>query len=237
MPGAAQFTSDALTEKRFLVTGALTKDGGSARLLAGQTSDLTRTHEHPPGTVLAYYTVGVGYVRADHANADHQAAAAVAALVTNPGSGGWDGTVRITAHWGTLDVALSANDTNTSVRDAIIAALAAVNPEQGVATADLTGSGGTERVRVVNRDKGKGTYLHVVHTTVTTMFGAAGTGANGTDPKVRVTRQTAWLLDGAGVAQDFLVDTVMAGDFDTSELSGLTAEARAVLEKAGSQFD
>jgi hypothetical protein len=233
MPGAAQFNTDALTEKRFLVTGELTKDGGSARLLAGQLSGLTRTHEHPPGTVLAYYTVGEGYVRADHANADHQTPAAVTALETADDD--WEGgTLNISGHWGALDVALAGtDDTDAEVRDAINAAFAAVNPEQGPVVASVVAN----RVVVTNRDKGKGTWLHVKHATVTTAFGAAGTGSNGTDPKVRVTRQTAWLLDGAGAGQDFLVDTIMAGDFDTSELSGLTAEARAVLEKAGSQFD
>lgn len=234
MPAAAKFSETSLTEKRFLLTGELTKDGGSALLLAGQVSDLTLTHEHPPGTVLAYYTAGVGYVRADSASADHETPASVHALIDNPGAGGWDGNVTISSsEFDDLVVALSGANSDAAVATAINNAAAALNPES---QAPLVASD-DGKVKIATVKKGKGVWIKAVHATVAAMFGASGATGNGTSPKIRVTRQTAWLKDDTGTGQDFLVDTIQAGDFDTSELSGLTAEARAVLEKNGSQFD
>lgn len=238
MGAPARFDDTTWTDKRYLKTGQRSREGGSALMLGGQESDLARTHEHPPGTVLAFYTAGDGYVRADDANADTMTPARVTALVTNPGGGGWDGDLTIKGSgFPDLVVALAGANTNTAVRDAIIAAAAAINPE-GMApvSAELVGAGADERVRIFTAAKGKGTWIHAV-SEVAGMFGAAGTGGNGTSPKIRVTKTTAWLKDSDDADQDYFVDTLLAGDFDTSELSGLTAEARAVLEQEGSAFD
>ena len=54
-----------------------------------------RTSFMRPGMVLVEHTDGSGkYVVGTDTNAKHQTQAAVATLITNPGSGGWDGTVR-----------------------------------------------------------------------------------------------------------------------------------------------
>lgn len=197
-----------------------------------------RTSFLRPGCVLAKRTSTGEYVMANDANADHQAAASVAALVTNPGSGGWDGDLVITGHWGTLTVALSGDDTNAAVRDAIIAKAAAENPEsKAPITSALTGSGATERVVIYNTDKGAGTYLHAVHSTVTTAYGAAGAGSIGTDPEIVVTEEYVDMLNGSAVAVAAASKGVTrAGHYDAANLINLTAEAAAVLLKRGSRF-
>lgn len=189
-----------------------------------------------PAYCLVLVTSTGLYVAADDSTGDRNTAPAVTALVTNPGSGGWDGVLTITGHWGTIDVPLSADDTNTAVRDAINIALAAVNPEQGPAVASLTGSGATERVVVTNRDKGPTSYLKVSHDTSATGWGTidVGTGAVGTEADYVVSEDYCDLLDGNAVAITGAVETTRAGHYDADNLLHATAECLAVLARRGS---
>lgn len=187
-----------------------------------------------PGCVLVKRTSSGEYVLASDANADEQAAAAVATLVTNPGSGGWDGTLTIKGHWGSLSVSLSADNTDAAVATAINSAAAALNPESRapIVAADTTGE-----VTITNADKGAGTWLHCVHGTVTTMFGSTGAGSIGTDPEVRVTLGYVDMLNGAGTAVAASSGPVLrAGNFDAANLIQPTAEAVACLLKQGSRL-
>jgi hypothetical protein len=192
-----------------------------------------------PGCVLAKRTSTGEYVLASDTNADHQAAASVATIATNPGSGGWNGNLIILGHWGTLTVALSADDTDAAVAAAIIAAAAAVNPEQGpITAADTTGE-----VTITNKDKGAGTWLKAYHATVSDVFNTgAGVvdgaqGAIGTDPEIVVTTDYVDMLNGAGTAVDAASGPVLrAGHFDAANLIQPTAEAIAVLLKNGSRL-
>lgn len=187
-----------------------------------------------PACVLVKRSSTGEFVMASDANADHQAAAAVTALVTNPGAGGWDGDLEITGHWGTLTVALSGDDTNAAVAAAIIAKAAAENPES---KAPITAVDTGTRVQVLNTDKGDGTWLKVKHATVTTAFGASGTGSYGSDPDVIVTEEYVDMLNGAAVAVATASKSVTrAGHYDAANLINLTAEAAAVLLKRGSRF-
>ncbi len=193
-----------------------------------------RTTYLRPGCVLVKRSSTGEYVLATDSNADNQAAASVATLITNPSSGGWDGNVVITGHWGTLTVALSGSNTDAAVAAAIIAAAAAENPES---KAPITAADTTGEVTIYNTDKGAGTWLHVVHSTVTTMFGATGAGAIGTDPEVLVTEDYVDMLTGSGTAADAASGPVTrAGHYDAANLIGLTAETAAVLLKRGSRL-
>lgn len=228
------FQSFEFADKAFLVDGQGAPVRGDTVLMAsGQTSSITPTYRHPPGTVLTKKTGdGKFYLSTDTTNADAPAAASVTALITNPGSGGWDGTLNLKGHWGSLAVTLSSDDTDNAVRDAINAAFAALDPENGPAVATVSGS----RVVITNRDTGKGTYLHAVHATVSAMFGASGADDRGTDPVVLVTSDFVDLQNLNGTAVDREVPTIKKGRFRLTELSGYTAEALAVLERGGSEI-
>lgn len=193
-----------------------------------------------PACVLAKRTSSGEYVLASDTNADHQAAASVATLITNPGSAGWNGNVIILGHWGTLTVALSGANTDAAVAAAIIAAAAALNPES---MAPVTAVDTTGEVTVYNTDKGAGTWLKCYHATVDGMFNSGhgvvdgAAGAIGTDPEILVTEDYVDMLNGAGVATAAASGPVTrAGHYDAANLLGLTAEAAAVLLKRGSRF-
>lgn len=193
----------------------------------------TRTSLLRPAYMLVKVAATGLYVAADDSTGDRCAAASVASLVTNPGAGGWDGTLTISGHWGSLSVTLSGDNTDAAVAAAIIAAAAAVNPEQGpITAADTTGE-----VTVTNREKGAGTWLKVVHTTVTTAFGASGTAGVGTDADYVVSEDYCDLLDGNAVAITGCVRTTRAAHYDAANLLHATAEGLTVLARRGSIID
>lgn len=189
-----------------------------------------------PGCVLAKRTSTGEFVLASDTNADHQAAASVNTLVTNPGAGGWDGVITIKGDFlpSGFTVTLSGDNTNAAVAAAIIAAAAALNPES---QAPVTASDATTSVLIKRTDGGAGTWLKVTHATVTTIFGANGQSSYGTDPEIVVTEDYVDMLNGAGTAVDAASGPVTrAGHYDAANLIGLTAEAAAVLLKNGSRF-
>lgn len=234
---AIGFNSFSVDPVAHLVDGQARLAGNDVPMASGQASALTPTSLHPPGTVLVKKTSGGKYYLAtDQSNGDRNTPASVATLVTNPGSGGWDGDVVIKGHWGSLTVTLSGANTDADVAAAIIAAIAAQNPESKarVTAADTTGE-----VTFTNLDSGPETWLSVHHATVTAMFGAAGASTTfgyPTNADYRVTDGYARLADIKGTAQDFLVPTLKAGHFRLSALSNLTPEAKAVLASRGSIF-
>lgn len=235
MSALGGFKEYNLTDVAFLLTGEGKIGGDDVVVASGQTSSITPDHRHPPGTVLVKKTGdGKFYLATDSANVDSPAAASVSSL--EAADDDWeDSTITVTGHWGSLTVTLATtDDTTAEVVAAINAAAAALDPEWGPIVA--TGSNGNPVV-VTNRDVGEGTYLHVIHNGATTAFGASGTDAVGTDPEVRVTAYWCDLKDLEGTATDALVPTLVAGHFDESELSGLTAEAKAILQKRGSRFE
>ena len=225
---------NALEDVPYLINGLHSVGSEDVLMASGQVSSLTPTTRHPPGTVLAYYTAGAEYVLATDSNADTGDAASVRSLITNPGAGGWDGNLLISGHWGSLTVALSADDTDAAVAAAIIAAAAAVNPEgpQITAADEVADS----VVSITNKDVGADTWLKVTHATVATAFGANGATDAGTDPEIRVTTHYAELADIDGTAKDDMVPCLYAGYFDESNLVALTAQAKAVLTRRGSRF-
>jgi hypothetical protein len=233
LPGLVSFPRPA---RRVTVAKYPRQEAEEVVIVAGQVDSgntAFRTSFLRPGYVLAPHDDNSGkYVAATHANAKRQSAASVNTLITNPGAGGWNGTLRITGHWGTIDVTLAADDTDAAVAAKIIAAAAAANPESKVpiTAADATGS-----VSITNFEKGAGTWIHAVHTTVTTMLGTAGQSDYGEDPDVLVTEKYVDMLDGAAASVDSASGEVLrVGAFDAPNLINLTAEAAAVLLKRGS---
>ncbi len=241
LPGLVSFPRPA---RRVTVEKLPRVEASEVTILAGQVdsgNSAFRTSFMRPGMVLVEHTDGSGkYVVATDTNAKHQTAAAVATLITNPGSAGWDGNLIILGHWGTLTVALSGANTDAAVAAAIIAAAAALNPES---QAPITAADTTGEVTITNIDKGAGTWLKAYHATVSGVFAAgAGVvsgaqGAIGTDPDVVVTEGYVDMLNGAAASVDALSGEVLrVGYFDAANLINLTAEAAAVLLKRGSLF-
>ncbi len=235
LPGLVSFPRPA---RRVTVEKRPRLEASEVTILAGQVdsgNSAFRTSFMRPGMVLVEHTDGSGkYVVGSDSNAKHQTQAAVATLITNPGAGGWDGTVTIQGHWGSFTVALSGSNTDAAVAAAIIAAAAALNPES---QAPITAADTTGEVTITNHDKGAGTWLKASHGTVPTMFGAAGAVSYGVDPDVVVTEGYVDMLNGAAASVDALSGEVLrVGYFDAANLINLTAEAAAVLLKRGSLF-
>ncbi len=235
LPGLVSFPRPA---RRVTVEKLPRLEASEVTILAGQVdsgNSAFRTSFMRPGMVLVEHTDGSGkYVVGSDSNAKHQTQAAVATLITNPGAGGWDGTVTIQGHWGSFTVALSGSNTDAAVAAAIIAAAAALNPES---QAPITAADTTGEVTITNHDKGAGTWLKASHGTVPTMFGAAGAVSYGVDPDVVVTEGYVDMLNGAAASVDALSGEVLrVGYFDAANLINLTAEAAAVLLKRGSLF-
>lgn len=239
IPGLVTFPRPA---RRVTVSKLPYQEADEVTILAGQVdagNSAFRTSFLRPGYVLVEHTDGSGkYVGAHDTNAKHQTAAAVATLITNPGSGGWDGNLIILGHWGTLTVALSGANTDAAVAAAIIAAAAALNPES---QAPITAADTTGEVTITNIDKGAGTWLKAYHATVSGVFNSgAGVvngaqGSIGTDPDVLVTRGYVDMLNGAAASVDAASGEVLrVGYFDAANLINPTAEALAVLLKRGS---
>ncbi len=229
------FSSTTIAGRRVLVDSLINPQTDSI-VLDSTISDgsATPTHRIRPGNVVTYDTDGKNFLEATDSSADVATAAAVATLITNPGSGGWDGNVVISGHWGSITVALSGANTDAAVAAAIIAAVAAQNPET---QARITAADTTGEVTITNFDVGDGTWLKAVHSTVAAMFGASGQEDAGTDPDVRVTLDYVDLKDEEGTAIDGAVLAARSGHFDASNLINLTAQARAILKRRGAKFD
>lgn len=194
-----------------------------------------RTSFLRPGYVLVNHTSDADvYVAATDGDAAHQTAAQVSTLVTNPGSGGWNGDVTVEGDWGSFTVTLSGANTDADAAAAIVAGAAALNPES---QAPITAVDGTGKVTIKNVRKGAGTWLKATHATVSTMFGAAGQSSYGTDPDVVVTEKYVDMLNGAGTSVNSASGEVLRkAAFDAANLINLTAEAAAILLKRGSRF-
>ena len=226
------YNSTTVGGRKILYTTIGREQGPNVVLQSDNADSGSPTTRFRRGNVIALRTGTGEYVEANDANADHQDAASVNTLVTNPGSGGWDGVVTIEGNWGSFTVTLSGANSDAAVAAAIIAAAAALNPESQapVTAADATGS-----VSITNIQKGAGTWLKASHATVSTMFGSNAYD-QGNDPDILVTDADADLVDENGSAASAEVQTLRRGHFIAANLLNLTAEARAVLEKRGCRF-
>lgn len=229
------YGSTTLSDRKILFTMIGAEQGPDVVLDSGNTdANNTPATRFRAGNVVVLRTSTGRYVEANDTNGDRNAAASINTLITNPGSGGWDGNLVISGHWGTITVALSGDNTDAAVATAINAAVAAQNPESQarITAADATGS-----VSITNWDVGSGTHLDAYHATVSTMFGAQDvTTAYGTDADYLVTGSPADLVDEAGTAQHAVAPTYRSGHFVLANLINLTGEAKAVLERRGSRF-
>lgn len=233
MAALPAFDSTTFTPLRVLVDLQGVERGEDVTLDSGNTDTAnTPTTRFREGNVVVLRTSTGRYVEANDANGDVNTAASINTLISNPGSGGWDGTLTITGHWGSLTVTLSAANTDAAVAAAIIAAAAAVNPES---SAPITSADATGTVSVTNADVGAGTWLKAVHTTVATMFGSDADAA-GADADYRITSKFADLVNVDNTAVHAPAPTLMKGHFDESELINLTAQAKASFLRRGARF-
>lgn len=232
----AGFSERALTDKRFKLSGDLDKEGPVVLLAGGETSDLTDTAEHPPGTVVVLDSSDDKAYRADSANGGDRHAAAAVRSAEVPDADWADKTL-------TWDVfypdGTGASGTVASGGDetSVAAWVTLLNADVSFRN-HLVASADTELVITSLR---KGAVTVRIQLNLTTAYGTISgsnsyTDGAGTEAKYFVTQHWAYLKDGT-TDRDYQVKTLRAGDFDTSELSGLTNEAKAYLRGAGSQFD
>lgn len=211
LPGIEEVT---LLDTKILATLVGARMGKSAKLASNNAdAGSSPTTLFRKGNVITYYTAGGTFVEADDANADADTAPVVTALITNPGSGAWDGVITVSGQWGSFPTTLSGDNTDAAVAAAINSAAATLGMDAHV-EASVSGS----RVVLTGAKAGGDTWLKATHATVTTIYGASGTSDAGTDALTLITDEPALLIDSAGAAVSKLVRTWEIGEFVESAL-------------------
>ncbi len=152
-------------------------------------------------------------------------------LASEAADGQWPGTtIGIAIDGGvTLGIQLGTSDDDNA---AVIAALNA----HPIFAAHCIADEDQGFVRIRTRFAGADRYIHV-HSSLGSAFGQAGIDGVGRDGDYRVTEDWADIRDAAGNPVDTPVTTSLVGFYKTTNLVALTAEARAVLSRRGSQFE
>lgn len=223
--------------KKFLVDSQLTLQGGDVRLKGGITTNYPQTGDKimPQGAVVVKETGdGLYYLAsgADGASAGDINTVAQVDSAEAPDSDWKSKTITwtVTYPWGEIvtgTVTLgTGDDTVNEVRDAL-------NADTHFANHLLAAS--NTIVEITTRQKGA---VHLLVTSnLATAFGASGTEGEGTEADYRVITEQRSLVGVGGATRDSdPVPTLLAGHFDESELTGLTEEAKAVLQRRGSRF-
>jgi hypothetical protein len=225
---AIGFGSHDLADVAYLLDGQGAPVRGKDVLMAsGQTSGITPNHRHPPGTVLVLRTGTGKYELATSANVDTMGVA----TITTSGHADGNGVIKLVGNHGTISVTTTtgsgteANNATDLNGDSDFAA----HYEASSADGELT---------IASRNVGRDEWFYMHADTMATAAFSEGVanGVQGTDPDVRVTSDYAELKDIDGTAQDYLVANLTRGNFDESNLSSLTKEAKAVLLRGGSTF-
>lgn len=237
MTALGGFKSYDLVDVAFLLTGEGKKGGDDALIASGQTSGLTPTHRIPPGTVVVKRTGDGKFYFADTAtNGDDrntQATRTSTIDITDPKS--------TTFKWkykGGTEQTFTAGGGDDDV-DKLITAMNGDDNFQAQLVASKTGS----KLVIKSKDAGADVYFRITDGTLNDLGGAQATFADNTDATAgadadyRVTTYWCDLKDVDAVATDAMAPTLLAGHFDESVLSNLTAEAKAVLIRRGSRFD
>lgn len=227
MPTPALNTT-TLTDVAFLIDGSRTVQREDVLVASGQTSSLTPDHRHPPGTVLREKaSTGKWYLATDITNGDTGTAATITSSSHTDGNGaivvvGNHGTISVTTTTGSGTEANNATDLNA---DADFAAF-------------YTASSGGGELTITSNAKSEEEWFYLDSTTMATAAFAEGVAnaVQGVSPKFCVTTTFVELKDINATAKDELVSALSAGNFDESELSSLTLDAKAELIRTGSAF-
>lgn len=226
---AIGFKSFQIDDVPFLVDGELTAQGNDVVIASGQTSSLTPSYRIPPGSVVVKKTSGGKFYLADNAtDGDRNAAPSI----TTSGHADGNGVIKITGNRGTFSVTTSTGS-GTEANNATD-----LNADANFSAHYVASSGGGE-LTIAARATGAEEWFYVHADTMATAGFAEGVAnaVSGSDADYRVTAAHVDLEDMNGSATDAVVPTLLRGKFDESELSNLTAEAKATLIRRGSRFE
>lgn len=232
---AVGFKSFEQPDIAYLIDGERRVKGSDVLVASGQTSTLTPSYLLGPGTVVVKVTATGKWYQADHATlGDRNAAASVTSLIdiTDPKS--------TTFKWiykGGAEQTFTAGGGDTDI-DKLITALNADDNFQANLVATKPSA---SKLKIATKTAGRDEYFKVTDGTLNDLGGAQATFADnafwsGTDADYRVLAAYAPLQELNAAAQDFLTESLRAGNFRTASLSNLTAEAKAVLARNGSFF-
>lgn len=221
------FRSNDLTPKSVLVDGQLTVQNDSVLMASGQSSSITPSFRHPPGTVLGY-DAGTGkWYLADNSLVD----ADTRPSITSSGHSDTLGLIRIVGNHGTIDVTTT---TGTGTEANTVTDLNADEVFNSHYVASVVGT--DVKIEAINGGEEEWFYID---SATADGFGFAEGQANevkGTSGNFVVTADFVDLQDLDGVATDAYVPAYWRGHFDESELTKLTARAKSVLLARGSKF-
>lgn len=220
----------------FLLSDARKVQGNDVRLKGGVTTNFPATGEKvmPAGAVVVKKTAdGLYYLADDGVNGDRNTAAAIDSLekpdadwksksitwaVTYPDGKVFTDAVALGADDDTIAEVVTALNANVAFRAHLIA----------------SDSGAADLLTITTVAKGR---VHLaLSSDLATVYGDGVTLEDeGTEADYRVTYEQRDLTKVGGAARNSsFVPTLLAGHFQASALTGLTAEARAVLESRGS---
>ena len=224
-------TTSELDEARHrLTTRGAEKD--QAIVLDSTNTDAgnTPTFRFRPGNVVVLETATGRYREANDATGDNSAAAAVTSAEVP--DAGWQ-SATITTNINGQDVVIV---TLAATDDTVAEVVTALNAN-AIFAANFIADDNGGSPRITSLIAGSGISL-LVTSSLATAYGAAGTEDQGEDADYRITERAVDLEDGNGVAINQQVNASFMGDYDTSVLLNLTADARRVLESVrGSSFD
>lgn len=232
--------------KAILRTGFRTIQGDDVVIAGGQTTDYPSTggKRAPPGLVVVKESGDGKYYLASGADGVSAGDINVAAVVTSieaPDADWKNKTLTWSIFYpdGTKETGtvLGGAGDDTIAEWVTVLMADAQFKERFIAT----DSGAADLLVITSRAKGNVRIRMSMDldTAFATDDGASSSdSARGTQADYRVITQHRDLVGLDGLTRDSeFVPTLLAGDFDTSELTGLTDEARAVLEARGSTFD
>lgn len=227
--------------KAFLIDGQKSVQGNDVRLAGGVTTDFPKTGGKvmPAGAVVVKKAAdGLYYLANDSSNGDRNTGAAITSA-ENP-DGDWaDKTLTWTLYLpdGTVEtgtvVASGGDETSAAAWVTLLQADAEFNDR--FTAADSSGD-----LVITTRRKGK--VAARIQLNLTTAYETVDgsnsyTDAEGSEADYRVINEQRSLVDVDGASRDSdPVATLLAGHFDESELTGLTPEAKAVLQGRDSIF-
>lgn len=233
-----------LRHTKFLVDGQKTVQGNDVRLKGGVTTDFPQTGGKvmPAGAVVVKKTAdGLYYLADDAANGDRN----TAAVVTSAEKPDADWKDKVLSWEVSLPSGLKVSGTVTasgSDDDTIAEWVSLLNTDPGFAAYLVASDSGADDLLVITtRATGRvAVYVSIdLDTAYATDDGSSSSASDeGTEADYRVTCEQRSLvgMDGASRNSD-AVPTLRAGNFDESELTGLTLEAKAVLMGRGSLFE
>lgn len=230
-------------QKRVLVDSQKTVQGNDVRLKGGVTTDFPATGDKvmPAAAVVVKKTAdGLYYLANDAANGDRNTAAVVTSL-EKPDNDWKDKVLTWTLSLpsGAVEegtVTASGGDENSIAAWVTLLMLDAAFASRFVAS----DSGAGDLLVITTLAKGR-VALKIsmdLDTAYATDDGASSSDTDeGVEADYRVTNEQRSLVSVGGASRDSdPVPTYLAGHFDESELTGLTAEAKAVLMGRGSLF-